>query len=212
MKIKKVVLDVDIKELDFSVRTWNCLTRAQINTVKDIAQNFDNLHRVRNLGKRCYDEIVEKIEPFVEFEGKKPSKAGKIAWSKRIDDDIWRGGPCDSVLECVKEAEKEDYKESDTIALGVVEKYHVGYVNVDMIIEHMQQDAYDTVGEVAEDWLDNITIKQRRDLEGRVEDVVKEWLKEIGEEPTFYKVLPFDELTLKEAKEKYKAQSGKGGK
>ena len=66
MKIK-VIKNVDIDELDFSVRTWNCLRRGMINTVQDIADNYHNLNRVRNLEQRCYDEIMEKIKPYVEF-------------------------------------------------------------------------------------------------------------------------------------------------
>ncbi len=66
----KVIKNVDINELDFSVRTWNCLRRAQINTVQDIADNYHNLNRVRNLGKRSIEEINEKIKPYVEFSDK----------------------------------------------------------------------------------------------------------------------------------------------
>lgn len=62
----KVINNVDINELDFGVRTWNCLRRAQINTVQDIVDNYDNLNRVRNLGQRSYNEIVEKTKPYVE--------------------------------------------------------------------------------------------------------------------------------------------------
>ena len=62
----KVINNVDIDELKFSVRTWNCLRRAQINTVQDIVDNYDNLNRVRNLGQRCYNEIIEKIKQYVE--------------------------------------------------------------------------------------------------------------------------------------------------
>ncbi len=63
----KVIKNVDINELDFSVRTWNCLRRAKIDTVQDIADNYHNLNRVRNLGIRCIAEINEKIKPYVEF-------------------------------------------------------------------------------------------------------------------------------------------------
>lgn len=59
--------NVDIDELDLSVRTWNCLRRARINTVQNIVDNYEELNRVRNLSKRCYDEIVEKIKPYVEI-------------------------------------------------------------------------------------------------------------------------------------------------
>lgn len=62
----KVINDVDINELDFGVYTWNCLRRAQINTVQDIVDNYDNLNRVRNLGQRSYNEIIEKMKPYVE--------------------------------------------------------------------------------------------------------------------------------------------------
>ncbi len=61
----KVIKNVDINELVLSVRTWNCLRRAQINTVQDIVDNYNNLTRIRNLGQRCYNEIVEKIKPYV---------------------------------------------------------------------------------------------------------------------------------------------------
>ena len=135
----------------------------------------------------------------------------KYAWSVRISDDIWRGGPCDSVKECIEEARLEGYKDTDTFALGYIEPYQTNYVNGDLIIEHLQQNAYDEVGEVAEGWLDDISIEQRADLNGRLEKVVSEWLKDCKEEPTFYKVLPFDELTLQEALQKYNHPTEKGG-
>jgi len=64
----KVIKNVDINELDFSVRTLNVLRRAQINTVQDIVDNYNNLKKVRHLGWRNYNEIVEKIEPYVKVD------------------------------------------------------------------------------------------------------------------------------------------------
>ena len=61
----KVINNLDIDELGLSVRTWNCLARVQINTVQDIVDNYDNLKNIRNLGPRCYNEIIEKIKPYV---------------------------------------------------------------------------------------------------------------------------------------------------
>lgn len=127
----------------------------------------------------------------------------KYAWSRHSDDEIWHGGVCDSVKECVEEARCEDYKYTDTFAIGYVEPYQVDCVNSDMIIEYLQENAYDEIGEVSESWLDSITREQREDLESRVLKVVLEWLKDCKEEPTFYKILPFDELTLQEALQKY---------
>lgn len=135
----------------------------------------------------------------------------KYAWSQSKTDDIWLGGICDSVKECVEEAKAEDYEDTDTFAIGYVEPYEVNYVNSDLIIEYLQQDAYEEIGEVAEDWLDSVTNEQREDLENRVLKVVLEWLKDCKEEPKFYKVLPFDELTLQEALQKYDHPTEKGG-
>lgn len=62
----KVINNVDLDNLDLSVRTWNCLRRALINNVQDIVDNIDNLPRVRNLGQKCYDEVLDKIKPYIE--------------------------------------------------------------------------------------------------------------------------------------------------
>ena len=52
-----------IEDMDFSVRTYNCLKRAQINTVGDlVARSMDEMIKVRNLGKKSLEEIIEKLE------------------------------------------------------------------------------------------------------------------------------------------------------
>ena len=52
-----------IEDLDFSVRTYNCLKRAQINTVGDlVAKTMDEMIKVRNLGKKSLEEIIEKLD------------------------------------------------------------------------------------------------------------------------------------------------------
>lgn len=51
-----------IDELDLSVRTYNCLKRANIDTVEQLSQmTDDDLMRVRNFGQRCLTEVREKI-------------------------------------------------------------------------------------------------------------------------------------------------------
>ena len=62
----KVIKNVDINELNLSVRACNCLRRAKIDTVQDIVDNYDDLPKVRNLGRKCYEEVKEKIIPYVE--------------------------------------------------------------------------------------------------------------------------------------------------
>ena len=56
------VLDMTIEELDFSVRSYNCLKRAGIQTVQDLAaKSEDDMIKVRNLGKKSLKEVKEKL-------------------------------------------------------------------------------------------------------------------------------------------------------
>ena len=52
-----------IEELDLSVRSFNCLKRAGINTVEDlIGKSEDDMMKVRNLGKKSFVEIQHKLD------------------------------------------------------------------------------------------------------------------------------------------------------
>ena len=59
---KEKVLEMSIEELDLSVRSYNCLKRAGINSVQELA-NLDetDLMRVRNLGKKSMEEVRQKL-------------------------------------------------------------------------------------------------------------------------------------------------------
>ena len=51
-----------IDDLDLSVRSYNCLKRAGINTVKELAaMTEEEMLKVRNLGKKSFEEVVEKL-------------------------------------------------------------------------------------------------------------------------------------------------------
>lgn len=61
-KGKEKVLEMTIEELDLSVRSFNCLKRAGINTVEDlINRSEDDMMKVRNLGRKSLEEVVEKL-------------------------------------------------------------------------------------------------------------------------------------------------------
>lgn len=56
-------MQMTIEELDLSVRSYNCLKRANINTVGDLVKrSYDNLMCVRNLGRKSLEEVVAKLE------------------------------------------------------------------------------------------------------------------------------------------------------
>jgi DNA-directed RNA polymerase subunit alpha len=60
---KDKVLEMTIEELDLSVRSYNCLKRAGINTVQELVQKSEeDMMKVRNLGKKSLEEVQQKLE------------------------------------------------------------------------------------------------------------------------------------------------------
>ena len=56
-------METTIEELDMSVRAFNCLKRAGINTVEDlINRTEEDMIKVRNLGKKSLEEVILKLQ------------------------------------------------------------------------------------------------------------------------------------------------------
>lgn len=61
-KGKEKILEMTIEDLDLSVRSFNCLKRAGINTVEDlISKSQEDMMKVRNLGKKSFEEVKSKL-------------------------------------------------------------------------------------------------------------------------------------------------------
>ncbi len=59
---KEKILEMTIEELDLSVRSYNCLKRAGINTVNELVQrNEEEMMKVRNLGRKSLEEVQQKL-------------------------------------------------------------------------------------------------------------------------------------------------------
>jgi DNA-directed RNA polymerase subunit alpha len=59
---KEKVLEMTIEELDLSVRSYNCLKRAGINTVEELTdRSEEDMMKVRNLGKKSLEEVKHKL-------------------------------------------------------------------------------------------------------------------------------------------------------
>ncbi len=59
---KEKVLEMPIEELELSVRSYNCLKRAGISTVEDLAgKSQDDMMKIKNLGKKSLDEVTNKL-------------------------------------------------------------------------------------------------------------------------------------------------------
>lgn len=62
---KEKALDLTIEELDLSVRSFNCLKRAGINTVEDLTnKSEEDMMKVRNLGRKSLEEVIAKLDSF----------------------------------------------------------------------------------------------------------------------------------------------------
>ena len=60
---KEKVLEMNIDELELSVRSYNCLKRAGINTVEELCSRTpDDMMKVRNLGRKSLEEVLQKLE------------------------------------------------------------------------------------------------------------------------------------------------------
>ena len=60
---KEKVLEMSIDELELSVRSYNCLKRAGINTVEELCNKTpDEMMKVRNLGRKSLEEVLEKLK------------------------------------------------------------------------------------------------------------------------------------------------------
>ena len=59
---KEKVMEMTIEELDLSVRSYNCLKRAGINTVQELTQKTEeDMMKVRNLGRKSLEEVKSKL-------------------------------------------------------------------------------------------------------------------------------------------------------
>ena len=57
------VMEMSIEDMDLSVRSYNCLKRANINTIEDLTRKSkDDMLKVRNLGLKSLEEVINKLE------------------------------------------------------------------------------------------------------------------------------------------------------
>ena len=62
---KVKILEMNIEDMDLSVRSYNCLKRANIHTVEDLLKKTeDDMLKVRNLGRKSLDEVIQKLNSY----------------------------------------------------------------------------------------------------------------------------------------------------
>ena len=117
-------------------------------------------------------------------------------WMENDNCDIWNRGEFETIEGCIGEALDCGYEPGETIYVGECQKVEVGGIYFDDVLDRVEETMYEEVGEVSEGWdITSITgrYSYRKEIyekyEEKLRQLVLDYLKEIKEEPSFYKVI-----------------------
>lgn len=113
-------------------------------------------------------------------------------WTYEVDlnRDIWRGGVFDTKEEAIKEGNSETILEGGrNFKVGITEEVYNFGIDVDRVIEDIQNTMYGEMGELAEDYLDDVTTEHRLELERELNEVFYRWQEKHNYKPTFYRII-----------------------
>lgn len=119
-------------------------------------------------------------------------------WTYDIwNSDIWTGGICDSKEEAIELAKDEAIENNKySFRVGKVEKAFDYGIDVDVIIEDIQNSTYDECGEVAENYLEDVTKEDKEELSDKLDKVFREWQEQHNYKPNFYTISDEEEIQL----------------
>ncbi len=119
------------------------------------------------------------------------------AWT--YDDTAWdSGGVCDTLEKCITQAKDErECFDPDVkfVYIGEFKEYEP-YVDIEYVIERMEENAYDAVGEFSEDWLNDMTHEEKKELQKIINKTIVNYLKDKGHMPNFGTVEEYKEYSL----------------
>lgn len=114
------------------------------------------------------------------------------SWAEREDQEIWNSGMFETVEDCIRDAIESGYIYGDTIYVGLCVDVEIGGIDLSHQLEAVEENMYDQVGKVSEGWdISGITEKRRsiyKLYEERLQELVKNYIREIGEETVFYTI------------------------
>ena len=109
----------------------------------------------------------------------------KYTWNEDPHSDLWVRGGFNTIEECIEEAKQLEI--NGNIMVGEIIPFEP-HVNVYSVLEEIEQDASEECGEVGNDWEIDTRGNTTDSLAEKLTQCVKDWLKETGQEPTFYKI------------------------
>ncbi len=126
-------------------------------------------------------------------------------WMENDNCDIWDRGEFNTIKECINETLDCGYEPGETIYVGECQNVEVGGIYFDDVLDRVEETMYDEVGEVSEGWdITSITgsYSYRKEIYEKYEEKLKQlvmgYLKEIKEEPGFYKVINVRPVVIEE--------------
>ena len=125
----------------------------------------------------------------------------KYTWAT-IEDIEWSKVEFDSIEECKEDARKNAVEVGYEILIGECVPVKISGIDFDSVLDSVEQDMYDQVGEVSEGWrIGYISGNKERaavieKYDKKLFDLVMEYLEEINEVPNFYKIINVKEYTV----------------
>lgn len=118
----------------------------------------------------------------------------QYAWSWKADSQDYSFSH-DSIDECLEEAREENDENHKRVYIGIVTEVDIR-VDADDVIENIQNRVYSEHGEVAEEYLDNVSKEQLNELDEALNKVFNDWKDKHKFEPNFFTVEEIKEYDL----------------
>ena len=121
----------------------------------------------------------------------------KWTYESNIMSDLWEGGIYDSREEAIREATNEalidDVKK---FKIGICEAVCNYGIDADEVLERIAEKTYEDVGEVAEDYLNDVTKEHKEELKDKLNEVFYAWQEKYNYKPCFYNVVSEEIIEL----------------
>lgn len=125
-------------------------------------------------------------------------------WMHYPDAEIWKHDKFKTIQECIDDAKENYFIESgEEIYIGECQDVYIGGIYLDDVLDRVEEYVYEEVGEVSEGWDimsrtgsydDRYEIYEKYDR--KLRELIMDYIKEIKEVPTFYKIINIQELTI----------------
>lgn len=115
-------------------------------------------------------------------------------WETNEYAEVWRNATSETIEECVEDARQTlDLKSGDMIYVGECEEDVVGNnISLSYVLENIEEDVYEQVGEVSEGWDISTVNEKRREVyekyDQKLSELIKAYIEEIGETPNFFRI------------------------